>query len=51
MGGAGYFAVIAALAPQAALEAVAATIICAAVYVGLFVSGKRKSKLSQEVEE
>ena len=51
MGGLGYFAVIAILAPQAALEAAAATIICAAVYVGLFVSGKRKSKLSQEVEE
>ncbi|MBO4532261.1 MAG: ECF transporter S component [Treponema sp.] len=51
MGGLGYFAVIGVLAPQAALEAAAATIICAAVYVGLFVSGKRKSKLSQEVEE
>ena len=51
MGGMGYFAVIGVLAPQAALEAVAATIICVAVYVGLFVSNKRKSKLSQEVEE
>ena len=51
MGGAGYFAVIAALTPQAALEAAAATIICTAVFVGLFVSDKRKSKLSQEVEE
>ncbi len=51
MGGMGYFAVIAVLAPQAALEALAATIICAAVYVGLFISGKRKSKLSQEAEE
>ena len=48
MGGMGYFAVIAVLAPQAALEALAATIICAAVYVGLFISGKRKSKLSEE---
>ena len=48
MGGMGYFAVIGVLAPQAALEAVAATIICAAVYVGLFVSSKRKSKLSEE---
>ena len=48
MGGMGYFAVIGVLAPQAALEAVAATIICSAVYVGLFVSSKRKSKLSQE---
>ena len=51
MGGMGYFAVIGVLAPQAALEAVAATIICSAVYVGIFVSDKRKSKLSQEVEE
>ena len=33
MGGLGYFAVIGVLAPQAALEAVAATIICAAVFV------------------
>ena len=48
MGGMGYFAVIGVLAPQAALEAVAATIICSAVYVGLFVSSKRKSKLSEE---
>ena len=48
MGGMGYFAVIGVLAPQAALEAVAATIICCAVYVGLFVSSKRKSKLSEE---
>ena len=50
MGGLCYLAVIGVLAPQAALEAVAATIICAAVYVGLFVSGKRISKLSQEVD-
>ena len=51
MGGAGYFAVIGMLAPQAAIEAAAATIICAAVYVGLFVSSKRKSKLSEEASE
>ena len=51
MGGMGYFAVIGVLAPQAALEAVAATIICSAVYVGLFVSSKRKSKLSEETTE
>ena len=51
MGGMGYFAVIGVLAPQAALEAVAATIICVAVYVGLFVSSKRKSKLSSEATE
>lgn len=51
MGGMGYFAVIGVLAPQAALEALAATIICVAVYVGLFVSNKRKSKISQEAEE
>ena len=51
MGGMGYFAVIGVLAPQAGLEALAATIICVAVYVGLFVSNKRKSKISQEAEE
>ncbi|MBP5601595.1 MAG: ECF transporter S component [Treponema sp.] len=51
MGGMGYFAVIAVLAPQAAIEAAAATIICAAVFVGLFVSSKRKSKLSEEASE
>lgn len=48
MGGLGYFAVIGVLAPQAALEAVAATIICIAAYTGIYVSEKRKSKLSQE---
>ena len=51
MGGMGYFALIAVLAPQAAIEAAAATIICAAVFVGLFVSSKRKSKLSEEASE
>lgn len=51
MGGMGYFAVIGVLAPQAALEAVAATIICSAVFVGLFISSKRKSKLSEEAVE
>ena len=48
MGGAGYFAVIALLAPQAALEALAATIICAAVFAGLYISSKQKSKLSSD---
>ncbi|MBR5646504.1 MAG: ECF transporter S component [Treponema sp.] len=48
MGGAGYFAVIGMLAPQAALEAVAATIICTAVFAGLYISSKRKSKLSSD---
>ena len=51
MGGLGYIALIAMLTPQAALEAAAATIICAAVFVGLFVSSKRKSKLSEEAAE
>ena len=50
MGGMGYFAVIAVLAPQAALEALAATIIRAAVFAGLFISTKKKSKLSEEAE-
>ena len=50
MGGLGYFAVIGVLAPQAALEATAATIICVAVFAGLFISTKKKSKLSEEQE-
>lgn len=48
MGGAGYFAVLAALSFNATLEAIAATIVCAAVFVGLFISENRESKLSSE---
>ena len=48
LGGMGYFALVAACGFNAILEAIAATIICAAVFAGLFIAGKRKSKLSQE---
>lgn len=51
MGGMGYFALIGALSFNAILEAVAATIICAAVFAVLFVSSKKKSKLSETTEE
>ena len=50
MGGMGYFALIGALAFNASLEAAASTIVCAAVYTGIFVSKNKKSKLSKETE-
>lgn len=46
MGGTGYWALIGVLTPQASMEAVAAIIITVAVYFGIFVSTKRKSKIS-----
>ena len=48
LGGMGYFALVGACGFNAILEAIAATIICAAVFAGLFVAGKRGSKLSEE---
>lgn len=48
LGGMGYFALVGACAFNAILEAIAATIICVAVYAGLFVAGKKGSKLSSE---
>ena len=48
MGGMGYFAVIGMLSFNAILEAIAGTIVCAAVFAGIFISKNRKSKLSQE---
>ena len=48
LGGMGYFALVAACGVNAILEAVAATIFCVAVYAGLFIAGKKGSKLSQE---
>lgn len=50
MGGMGYFALIGALMFNAVLESTASTIVCVAVYAGLFIAGNKKSKLS-EVEE
>lgn len=44
----GYWALIAALSFNAILEAVASTLVCVAVYTGLFISGKKKSKLFSE---
>lgn len=48
LGGMGYFALVAACGFNAILESIAATIVCAAVFAGLFIAGKKKSKLSQE---
>ena len=48
LGGMGYFALVAACGFNAILEAIAATIICAAVFAGLFIAGKKGSKLSEE---
>jgi len=48
MGGMGYFALLGAVSFNAILEAIAATIVCAAVYTGIFISKNKKSKLSQE---
>lgn len=44
----GYWALIAALTFNATLEALASTIICVAVYTGLFISSKKQSKLSKQ---
>lgn len=48
MGGMGYFALMGVLSFNAVIEAIAATIVCAAVFAGLYISSKKKSKLSQE---
>lgn len=48
MGNLGYIAGLAVLMPNALLEAAAAVIITTAVLSGIYVSGKKKSKLSQE---
>ena len=48
MGGAGYFAVMGMLLPQACMEAAASTIVCGAVSALIYVAKNRKSKLSQE---
>ena len=51
MGGMGYFALIGALSFNAILESLASTIICIAVYAGLYIAENKKSKLSSESEE
>ena len=49
LNGVGYFGFIAMLGMNVVFEALAATIICTAVFAGIFVAGKRKSKLSKEM--
>ena len=51
MGGMGYFALIGALSFNAILEALASTIVCIAVYAGLYIAENKKSKLSSEEDE
>lgn len=46
--GYGYVAVVGLGIVSEMVEALASTIVCAAVYAGLYISSKRKSKLSQE---
>lgn len=48
MGNVGYFAGLAALMPNAILEAVLAVLITALVLAGIYVSSKKTSKLSEE---
>ncbi|NLC92350.1 MAG: ECF transporter S component [Treponema sp.] len=48
MNGIGYFALIGVLSFNAILEAIATTIVCVVVYVGIYIGGNKKSKLSKE---
>lgn len=48
MAGMGYLAVVGVGIVSELFEALASTIVCAAVFLGLFFTGKRKSKLSEE---
>ena len=50
MTGVGYFGVVGVGIVSELVEALASTIVCSAVYAGLFIAGSRKSKLSA-VEE
>lgn len=50
-GSLGYWAFIGMLAPQASMEAAASTVVCVAVYAGIYAASKSKSKLSSESEE
>ena len=51
LGGMGYFGFLGLVMVNVIFEALAATIICVAVFAGLYMSEKRKSKLSQETEK
>lgn len=44
----GYWGLITALTFNAVLEAIASTLVCIAVYTGLYISNKHHSKLSEE---
>lgn len=44
----GYWALIAALTFNAVLEAVASTLVCSAVYAGLYFSNKKRAKIFSE---
>ena len=46
MTGVGYFGVVGVGIVSELFEALASTIVCSAVYAGLFIAGSRKSKLS-----
>ncbi len=46
MTGAGYFGIVGVGIVSELFEALASTIVCSAVYAGLFIAGSRKSKLS-----
>ena len=48
MGNVSFFGFIAMVGVNAVFEALAATLICTAVFAGLFIAENRKSKLSQE---
>lgn len=48
MTGVGYFGVVGVGIVSELFEALASTIVCAAVYTGLYIGSNRKSKLSQE---
>lgn len=51
MTGVGFFGVVGAGIVSEVFEALASTIVCAAVYAGLFIASSRKSKLSKISQE
>lgn len=50
LGGIGYLALVGACGLNAILESASSTVICIAVFTGLFISANSKSKLSKEIE-
>ncbi len=51
MTGVGYIGVVGVGIVSELFEALASTIVCTAVYTGLFIANSRKSKLSEEDAE